>query len=230
MSGVACLGIDTATVRGSIALARAGRLLAEAALEERAPHARELLDRIERLLRDAGLAAADLAGIGVLTGPGSFTGVRIGMATGKGMAWGLGIPVLGLSSLLALALAAVARGGAAALCPVLQAGRGELYAALFAVEQGGLVRLWEDRAWRPAELVAGLDEGTVLVGDGVAAALEAAGAAGRRLGAVEPSPSLAGAIALRAAATLRPGSGYAIGSLAPNYIRPTDAEAARPRT
>lgn len=226
------LGIDTATVRGGLALAADGRLLAEDALPERGWHARDLLSRLDGLLRGAGLAPRDLTGIGVAAGPGSFTGLRIGMATAKGLAYALRIGLAGISTLEALARAAARLPGASSadLCPALDAGRGEVYAALFRAREGRPpARLQADRSWRPSDLAAALTPGTTLVGDGSGAVLEAGRAAGRALEVLEPCPALAGAIALWAEGAIPPGEGYRPGRLVPNYIRPSDAEAARRR-
>ena len=223
------LGVDTATSRGSLALCGGGRVLASEGLAERARHANDLLDRIERLLAGAGSASRDLEGIGVAVGPGSFTGVRVGMATCKGIAYGLGIGLCGVSTLEALALATLASGepGPASLCAVLEAGRGEVYAALFAGRPGEAVRRSPDRSWRPADLALQLPDEVVLVGDGASTTLDAVRAAGRRCRLIERSPPLAEAIALRAAGVIPVGEGYAVASLRPNYIRPSDAEASR---
>ncbi|HEU4403299.1 MAG TPA: tRNA (adenosine(37)-N6)-threonylcarbamoyltransferase complex dimerization subunit type 1 TsaB [Candidatus Polarisedimenticolia bacterium] len=226
------LGIDTATPRGSIALARAGRVLAETHLEERAWHARDLLSRIDSLLKDSSLTPRDLVGLGVAVGPGSFTGVRIGMATAKGLAYSLAIGCVGLSTLEALARAVVCDSRpltSERLCPVLDAGRGEVYAALFRFGvEGEPVRETPDRSWRPADLVRAIPAGTVMVGDAAASVAAAAGETGLTLTALAPTPPLAGAIALWAAGVLPPG-GYRPGALGPNYVRPSDAEATRRR-
>lgn len=222
------LGIDTATARASIALAAGGGILAEVPLAERGAHARDLLVRLEELLAGRGLGPADLHGIGVATGPGSFTGVRVGMATAKGLGYALGVPCAGLSTLEALARAAapfVAPEGGI-VCPVLDAGRGEVYAALFRIESGAPVRAGEDRSWRPPELLQALPGEAVLAGDGAGALLRLR----PRLRMLEPCPLLAGAIALWVAERVRPGGGYGAGALRPNYVRPADAEAGRRRS
>lgn len=226
------LGIDTATTRGSVALAREGRILAEAMLEERAGHARDLLARIDGILREIGAGPRDLTGIGVAVGPGSFTGVRVGMATAKGLAYALGIGLSGLSTLEALAWAACRAPAAPAdgICAVLEAGRGEVYAAIFALEGGEPRRRTLDRSWRPVDLAGEVPAGFQLVGDGTRAVVQAARAAGRALDAAPAPPLLAPSIALWAVRTITPGSGYAPGTLGPNYVRPTDAEAARRRS
>lgn len=224
------LGIETATPCGSVALQPAGGRVVLRRLEKRAAHALDLITSIEALLADSALAPTDLQGIAVATGPGSFTGVRVGMATAKGMAYALDIPVAGLSTLeaMARAVAAISQDESSCLCPVLSAGRGELYAALFEVRSGALLRRSRDRIWLPAALRAQLPEGVLIIGEGVASAERTEAALGSR-GVVE-APPLAQAIASWAAAVISPGGGYRPGLLTPNYVRPTDAEAARRRT
>jgi tRNA threonylcarbamoyladenosine biosynthesis protein TsaB len=200
----------------------------ERPLIERGGHARDLLQAIGRLLSEAGLTTGDLRGIGVAAGPGSFTGVRVGMATAKGLAYALDIAVEGLSTLQALAMAgAPLAPGAAHLAPILPAGRGEVYSALFAVVGGAVERLAPDRAWRPDDLLAALPGDAVLVDGGALAGGGHQGPLpGRR--SIE-SPPLAATIAAWAAARIPAGSAYRPGGLAPNYVRPSDAEAARRR-
>ena len=228
---MAFLGIDSATTNGSIALAEAGRIVREDRLEERARHARDLLERIDHLLADTGRTPGDLRGIGVAVGPGSFTGVRIGMATGKGMAYALGIGLAGISTLEALARAAQPVVGASSgpIRPVIDAGRGEVYAALFRCDTGEPVRADADRSWRPADLAGDIGEAVVLVGNGTALLCEARPDLRRRARIIEPCPLLGGAIARWVACAIAPERGYQSGALRPNYVRPTDAEATRRR-
>ncbi|HEV8699742.1 MAG TPA: tRNA (adenosine(37)-N6)-threonylcarbamoyltransferase complex dimerization subunit type 1 TsaB [Candidatus Polarisedimenticolia bacterium] len=222
------LGIDTATRRASVALARGGEVAALAHLDGRHGHAGDLLTRLDALLTGAGLKPSDLAAIAVTIGPGSFTGVRIGMATAKGLAYALDVPLGGLSTLEALARAALPlAGGAPRLCAVLEAGRGEVYAALFRREGSGLCRETDDRSWRPRDLVEETRGGAILVGDAVATLRQAAREAGLEVTGIEPQPALAGALAVWGGATLHPGGAYDPGALRPNYVRPSDAEVAR---
>jgi tRNA threonylcarbamoyladenosine biosynthesis protein TsaB len=223
------LGIDTATARGSVALARQGKVLASVALLERGAHARDLVQRIDRLLAEAGLGPGDLQGIVVTLGPGSFTGVRVGLSTAKGLAYALDIGLGGLSTLEALARAALLQGTgtAPALCAVIEAGRGEVYAALFRVEAGEPVRETADRSYRPANLARLLRPGTRVVGDAASTVERAAREEGRDIQVIEPWPLLAGPLALWGCRSLAPGARYLPGQPRPNYVRPSDAEAPR---
>ncbi len=97
------LGIDTAGILGGVALARPGRLLGEVRCDARAAASERILPQISRLLEDLGLPKSAIARIGVAVGPGSFTGQRVGVATARGLAQGLGVPLVGVSSLRARA-------------------------------------------------------------------------------------------------------------------------------
>lgn len=142
MRGV-ILAFDTATSVATSALVRDGDVLGERA----SGPDRFLIDAHE-LLDEAGLEASDLTGVSVGTGPGSFTGVRIGLAAARGLALALGVPVAGVSTLAALAA------GAPAAVPVIDAKRREVFALLDGAA----------RCLRPDELE--LEPGSVCVGDG----------------------------------------------------------------
>ena len=224
------LGIDTATSRGSVALARPGEVLAAVPLLERGAHARDLLLRIDGLLQKTGLRPSDLHGLAVTVGPGSFTGVRIGLATAKGLAYSLGIGLAGLSTLEGLARAALlARGAADAprVCAAIEAGRGEVYAALFRIVDGEPARETADLSYRPADLLRALPEKTRVVGDGSGALGRAAREARQEIEVIGPCPALAGAVALWGCRSLRPGTPYLPGGARPNYVRPSDPEVAK---
>ena len=136
------LAFDTATNRATSALLRDGEVLGE-----RTSTASRVLADADELLREAGLQEADLTHLVVGAGPGSFTGIRIGLAAARGLSFSLGIPVAGVSTLDALAA------GAPGAVPVIDARRREIF-----------VRLDEPRCVSPFELE--LDPGTVCVGDG----------------------------------------------------------------
>ena len=99
------LAIDTASSVSSVAVASEGKLRAEVTIEAGRTHSETLLSHIEGALSFAGVERSALRGVAVSIGPGSFTGLRIGLATAKAIAYGLGIPLVGVSTLAALALA-----------------------------------------------------------------------------------------------------------------------------
>jgi tRNA threonylcarbamoyladenosine biosynthesis protein TsaB len=134
------LAVETATQTGSVAIVSREKLVAEITLAVGLTHGERVLGAIDRVLQDAGMGVADLAGLAVSAGPGSFTGLRIGLATVKGLAEAHPLPVAAVPTLEALAwnVAAAAHPVAA----ILDAKKGEVYGVLLAWE--------EDRAgWRP---------------------------------------------------------------------------------
>lgn len=212
---MAFLGIDTAARRGSVGLAPHGLVRP---LSSEGRHAIDLIEAIDAILKEAGCRREALRGIGVTVGPGSFTGVRIGLATARGLGYALDIPVTGLSTLEAVARAAASV--EAPLCAVIQAGRGEVYAALFAPGPG-LERLGPDQVLRPEALAPTLPEGVVLAGDG--ARLVAPFLQGPERTA---EPRLLALVLAERAAASGTGSGYRPGDPAPHYIRSSDARMA----
>lgn len=134
------LAFDTSTDVTAVAVTRDAQVLAEAHEPSTKRHAELLLSRVQDCLARAGLALADIDLFAVGLGPGSFTGVRVGVATAKGFGLGTGKPVCGVSSLATLAHAAFNSGAVASdsLCaPLLDAHKGEVFAALYARGQGG---------------------------------------------------------------------------------------------
>jgi len=123
------LGIETATQICGVAIVKGGNLLAEYRLNIKNAHARKLVGAIEKLWLDCGISASDLNGIAVSIGPGSFTGLRIGVSTAKGLALANSLPITGVSTLQALAAQAPIRNGL--VCPVIRSRANEVYAALY---------------------------------------------------------------------------------------------------
>jgi tRNA threonylcarbamoyladenosine biosynthesis protein TsaB len=146
------VAIETATDRGSIAVGAGAELAGEVAIGVRTRHAESLLPALDYLLRTLRLAKADIAGVVVGAGPGSFTGVRVAAATARGLAHGWGVPIYAYSSLAALALEVTA---AETTCPVFDARRGEVYAACYRREPGSdrLATIMEPAAVAVAELL-----------------------------------------------------------------------------
>src|SRR6185503_35254 len=123
------LAVDTATERESVALVADGVVLGEVRLRRVDTHSRRLLPAVEFLLSGLGLAPGDVEGYAVTSGPGSFTGLRVGLSTVQGLALASHRPCLGVSSLDVLA--ARIRGSAPVLVPWVDAYRGEVYGGLY---------------------------------------------------------------------------------------------------
>lgn len=126
------LAIDTSTLVMSIAVVDENRVLAEMTTNQNKNHSVRLMDCISLLLDETNTAPEELAGIAVAKGPGSYTGVRIGVATAKSMAWSLGIPVVGVSSLQAVAMNALGFSGG--IIPLFDARRGQVYTGFYRTE------------------------------------------------------------------------------------------------
>jgi tRNA threonylcarbamoyladenosine biosynthesis protein TsaB len=147
------LGVDSASSYASAAVIEEGQVLSEtmhrpnvcsdgAAPGSRNDHAENLLPLIEQALRASALTLQDIDGYAVTIGPGSFTGLRVGLSTIMGLAYGSTTPVAGISTLHAIAARAVDLSGV--LCPVLDARKNELYAALFHSNGQTVERLCDD--------------------------------------------------------------------------------------
>ncbi len=161
------LALDSTATVGSVALCRDDKAVACFTVKNGNTHSETLLPMVEAVLRSANVRAADIDLYACATGPGSFTGVRIGTATVKGLAFSRDVCCLGVSTLEALAENAVPTD--ALICPVMNARRGQLYNALFRYENGTLVRETPDRAIGAVELdeaLAADGRPYLLVGDG----------------------------------------------------------------
>jgi tRNA threonylcarbamoyladenosine biosynthesis protein TsaB len=135
------LSVETATLSGSVALARGEEILAALAGDSGSSHSNTLLNDVDKLLHEAQIDVAEIDLFAVATGPGSFTGLRIGIATVKGLAGTLDRPCAGIPTLHAVALAAGESSRSVALLP---AGRGEVFAQLFSVSSEGVVTALDD--------------------------------------------------------------------------------------
>ena len=164
MTGALILGVDTSTFWLNLALVgRDGRPLAEHH-EKVKTHATHLVPALEELMRAAGADRSDLAGLGVVVGPGSFTGLRVGLASAEGLCQALGIPAHGMDSLTALAHCSAGEGEGVAL---LDARRSQVYAARFLRRGGGVTRLGGIRCAPPGQALAEAAAPSWAIGDGV---------------------------------------------------------------
>jgi tRNA threonylcarbamoyladenosine biosynthesis protein TsaB len=238
------LGLDSATLTASAAVRRDGAL-ATARDGQSHTHSSDLLTLVDAVVAEAGAGPADLTAIAVGLGPGSFTGLRIGLASAKGLAFALGLPLLGVSSLAALAQGAVRQRPSLArpdllLVPALDARRGELYAGFYRWAGDHVAPVAPEVVIAPTALAAAIDaaraasgaEQVVVVGDALAA--HAAALAGLFVdgGAIEAAPDLrATPSAIDVAALAELGGGDVLDVLergAPSYIRPSEAEVMYP--
>lgn len=204
------LALTTSTRRGSAALLDGDRLLAEVPYDGEASHAERALPAIQEVLALAGLERGALAGIACDVGPGSFTGVRAGVALVQGLALALAVPTVGVGSLEALAAAACAEQRASRALALLDARRGEVFAAVY--DAAGNTELSPELC-ASAELpaLAARFEGAVVVGELGAEAL-----GGRSFLLALPTAAWVGRVALR--------RGSRGGLLDPAYVRGADAK------
>ena len=161
------LAFETSAKACSVAIHDGQKLLAESYQNTGLTHSQTLMVMAEDLLRSCGKTAADVTHLAVAAGPGSFTGVRIGVSAAKGFAWGAELPVYGVSTLQSMALSLGTMSGHVCCC--MDARRKQVYNALFLAENGGLTRVSEDRAIALEDLkneLQHIDGPIYLVGDG----------------------------------------------------------------
>ena len=144
------LAFETSAKSCSAALHDGKGLLAESYQNSGLTHSQTLMVMAEDLLKVCGKSAADVTHLAVAAGPGSFTGVRIGVSAAKGFAWGAELPVYGVSTLEAMALGLGVMDGH--ICCCMDARRKQVYNAIFLAENGRLTRVCEDRAISLEEL------------------------------------------------------------------------------
>ncbi len=215
------LAVDTSTLAGGVAVLDGDRVIGEYRLDVRITHSERLMVAVDRVLADARWTVGHLEGLAVAVGPGSFTGLRIGISAVKGLAFALSLPIAAVPTLDALA--ASLPFAAFPVCPVLHARTGEVYASLYRWDGRAMRREWEYLALAPEDLAGRLSEPVILMGDG-AIAIRAphawmAPAPGR-----SPSPAWVGYLGLE---RLRRGETVSAADLVPFYLRPSEAELKR---
>lgn len=224
------LAFETSAKAASVALMEDGKLLGESYQNTGLTHSQTLMVMAEDLLGQCGKTVADVTAAAVAAGPGSFTGVRIGVAAAKGFAWGREIPCFGVSTLEAMALSLGAWQGY--VCPCMDARRSQVYNALFYVNRGEIQRLTPDRAIALCDLkkeLENLQEPIFLVGDGsnlcYNTLLESV--PGLVLPPEHRMHQRATGVALAAAKKLAAGVECSGAALVPNYLRLSQAERER---
>jgi tRNA threonylcarbamoyladenosine biosynthesis protein TsaB len=222
---VKLLTIQTATPAGSVALTAGEHLRGELYYDVRRPHGSWLLGAVEQLLVTAGMTVAELDGFGVTIGPGSFTGLRVGLGTVKGLALATGKAVAGVSTLQTLAMQAPhAR---QPVCALLDARKKEVYAGIFSCHEGWPRPLAVERVLPPEQLLAELQGEMLFVGDGATVyrtlIARQLGSRAHFLPAAYDPPRAAHA-ALLATRAFAAGQALPPGGINPVYIRPSEAE------
>lgn len=223
------LSIDTATPCSSVALTlgtrQDGRVIAAFSLTGKVTHSRRLLSVIDLLMSETARTWQDIDGIAISLGPGSFTGLRIGMATAKGLAAAAGKVLIGISTLDALASKCVSD---KLICAVLDARKKEVYAAFYRVGGDGLVTRVSDQAvLPPKDLAVQVMEPVVMVGDGASAYGEFfQSLLGERvvLAPAQLHEPSAASLGLLAGEKLLRGELLDLAEGVPTYIRSSDAE------
>lgn len=224
------LAFETSAKAASVALTQEGKLLGESYQNTGLTHSQTLMVMAQDLLQQCGVAISQLDAVAVAKGPGSFTGVRIGVAAAKGLAWGAELPCVGVSTLSAMAAGLGAWQGY--VCPVMDARRSQVYNALFHVDCGKYTRIREDRAISLQELgedVKNLSQPIFLVGDGSVLCYNTLSEAVPAL--VRPPEhrmhQRAVGVALEAQRMMHEGAIPPAAELVPNYLRLSQAERER---
>ena len=224
------LAFETSAKAASVALLEDGKLLGESYQNTGLTHSQTLMVMAENLLSQCGKTVADVTAAAVAAGPGSFTGVRIGVAAAKGFAWGREIPCYGVSTLEAMALSLGVYQGY--VCPCMDARRSQVYNALLYVNQGVPERVSEDRAISLAELgteLKSLKEPIFLVGDGSNLCYNTLSGSVPNL-VLPPEHRMhqrASGVALAARKQVEVGDPGDANALTPNYLRLSQAERER---
>ena len=163
------LAFESSARPASVALMRDGELIAQYSQYTTLTHSRTLLPMAEDMLKNCDVQISDVDIFAVAHGPGSFTGIRIGVSTVKGLAWASGKPCTGVSTLEAMAWNGISRGGY--ICPVMDARRSQVYNALFEIKNGKPVRLCDDRPVSLDDLaneIKAIPSPVFILGDGAA--------------------------------------------------------------
>ncbi len=218
------LGIETSGRIGSVALCEDARPLAAHTFPEGARHARDIMPAVARVMGESGLAEGDVDAVAVSQGPGSFTGLRIGVTCAKALAWALGWRSVGVPSLEVMVQNVPGGEDLLAACPTRDARRGRVYGTVFR---------WTDGRWAdttgvlllpPQELAARIPEGAVVFGTGLGACPQVLGDERFRRGEPGWQVGRAEAVCRLGIERVRRGQDVDPMVLMPRYYRLTEAE------
>ncbi len=224
------LALETSAKSVSLAVTENGTLLAQAYQDRGLTHSVTLMPLLDGMLKTAGLTLDDMDIIAVAQGPGSFTGIRIGVSAAKGLAWAKALPCCGVSTLEAMAYGVTDFEGV--VVGAMDARRQQVYNALFRTENGCVTRLCADRAVAMelvAEELAAIPEPKLIVGDGAVLLydfLQKAGIGCRLTSPLHRQQSAAG-VALAAEHLAAQGLTCSAQELQPVYLRLSQAERER---
>ncbi|MBU0545333.1 MAG: tRNA (adenosine(37)-N6)-threonylcarbamoyltransferase complex dimerization subunit type 1 TsaB [Proteobacteria bacterium] len=158
------LAVDTSSRSCSVAVVEKNNLLAEIIKEDGETHSRHLMDMIKKVFEFSGLVPFDIDCFAVTKGPGSFTGLRIGISSVKGLAAATGKPIAGISTLDVLAAQVFPT--PYLVCPVIDARRGEVYSSRYRFADGLIRKEMKEEAFLPDKAAEGIGEPCLFVGDG----------------------------------------------------------------
>lgn len=221
------LAIDTTATAASACLAEDGRIIGEFYVNTALTHSRTLVPMIEQLMLNTGEELDKLSVVAVNAGPGSFTGVRIGVAAVKGIAFASDIPCMSVSTLESMAYNV--SDSDAVVCAVMDARCSQVYNALFRTENGTVSRLCVDRALSVEDLrreLEGMTEKVILVGDGAALCYEAYKDSLKNVSLAQPNNRFqrASSVAMAAFDKLSKGETVSAEELMPVYLRLPQAQ------
>ena len=220
------LAIDTATKTAGVALLRDERVLAEYFFNLPLNHSETVLPAVNQALALAGLGIGDVGLFALTVGPGSFTGLRIGASTVKGLAFATGAPAVGVSTLEALACNAA--GFAGLVCPLIDARKGEVYAALYRIDgEGRPEQVLDERVAAPCEILPLVEGNALFLGDGLAAAARLIAERPRGLShflAPNQQSVRASSVALIGRRRYLRGDVLDLATFVPRYLRRSEAE------
>ena len=221
------LAADTATSVNTVALCDDDRLLAESIAESGRRHSERLMATVDWVLQEAGHTLADVELLAISRGPGSFTGLRVGVSAWKGLAFGRTLPLIGVPTLDAMARLVPLYEGS--LCTVLDARMHEVFGAVYRAGGERAEKAGPDRVCPIEDLVAVTEPGTLFIGDGATLYRDRILAAQPSARFASPSTGMprASAVAAEALALMSQGASADAEAVEPVYLRLSQAEEAR---